>query len=177
MYDGTVPWVTTSELREGVIRSTAKGVSRRALDRFSTLRVYPPGAVLIAMYGATIGRVARLGVAATTNQACCAFAGAIHISEAFLFHWLKAFRTQIVSMGVGGGQPNISQQMLRELRVPAPPLAEQDAIVAEVERRASQAQAVADRLIASIDKLREYRQALITAAVTGQLDVTRERAA
>jgi type I restriction enzyme S subunit len=64
---GTIPWVTTSELREGVITETVKCVTDGALRAFTALRIYPVGSLVIAMYGATIGRLGILGVAATTN--------------------------------------------------------------------------------------------------------------
>lgn len=69
-YDGDVCWVTTSELREKVITDTEKKISQEALKNFSALKVFPEGALAIAMYGATIGRLGIFGVAAATNQAC-----------------------------------------------------------------------------------------------------------
>src|SRR6266700_3846840 len=73
-YDGDVPWVTTSELRETLITKTKESVTRSDLSAYSALRLYPAGTLLFAMYGATIGRLGILGIAATLNQACCAFA-------------------------------------------------------------------------------------------------------
>ena len=70
-YDGTNLWVTTGELREGVILDTTKKVTDKALYDLPTLRIHPKGSVVIAMYGATIGRLGILGNNATTNQACC----------------------------------------------------------------------------------------------------------
>ena len=68
-----VPWVTTSELRESLVTATLQDVTEEAVAAVSSLRIHPRGAVVIAMYGATIGRLGVLGVDATMNQACCAF--------------------------------------------------------------------------------------------------------
>ena len=72
-YGGTIPWITTSELRESVVYSTKKTLTDRALSDFATLSVYPEGSVAVAMYGATIGRIGILGVPAAVNQGCYVF--------------------------------------------------------------------------------------------------------
>src|SRR5688572_25912601 len=72
-YDGDVPWVTTSELRENSIYDTQIKVTKEALSDYSTLKLYKKGALIMAMYGATIGRLGILKVDATVNQACCVF--------------------------------------------------------------------------------------------------------
>ena len=73
-YNGDIPWVNTSELRDGYITDTSKRLTSRALEDMSALHLYQPGTLLVALYGATIGRVGILQLAATTNQACCALA-------------------------------------------------------------------------------------------------------
>ena len=108
-YDGETPWVTTSELREETIRETAKSVSAAALREHPALRLYPEGALVIAMYGATIGRLGILGIPATVNQACCVFAEETRLRARFVYYWLRAFREVLVSHSAGGGQPNLSQ--------------------------------------------------------------------
>lgn len=112
-FDGSIPWVTTAELRETVIESTLRTITQRAVRDFPTLRIYPPGTLLVAMYGATIGRLGILGTSAATNQACCAFAQARSLDPKFLFYWLAAFKAQILELATGGGQPNINQEKLR----------------------------------------------------------------
>ena len=72
-YDGTIPWVTTSELRESIIFDTVQKVTEEAVASHSALKIYPAGSLAIAMYGATIGRLGMLGINATFNQACCVF--------------------------------------------------------------------------------------------------------
>ena len=70
-YGGDIPWVTTSELREKIITKASKPVTELALKEVPSLKLYPIGSLLIAMYGATIGRLGILGVEASVNQACC----------------------------------------------------------------------------------------------------------
>jgi type I restriction enzyme S subunit len=175
-YDGEVPWITTSELREGIVRSTQKMLTRRALRDFSSLKLHPQGSVAVAMYGATIGRLGILGIAATVNQACCVFSSPKGIDPFFWFYWLQMRRPYLVSLGYGGGQPNLSQDLLRSIRLPTPPDVEQRAIVAFLDREMARIDALVARIRNAIDGLNEFRTALISAAVTGRIDVRGEAA-
>src|SRR5699024_10255919 len=112
-----VPWVTTSELRENTIFSTSKNVTKEAVSQVSGLTVHPTGSVLIAMYGATIGRLGILGVEATTNQACCVFSGPEKVDSKFFYYTLLGQRDDIIQEGQGGGQPNINQGLLRRWKI------------------------------------------------------------
>lgn len=170
-YGEGTPWVTTGELREGTITQTTKSVTALALTNFSTLRVYSPGTLLIAMYGATIGRLALLGVPACTNQACCAMENPVGIETKFAFYALLAAKEHILVLAVGGGQPNINQDTLRSLRLPTPPMTEQHSIVQYLDTETSKIDALAAKAREMIDILKERRQALISAAVTGKIDV------
>ena len=170
-YDGETPWVTTSELREETIRETAKSVSATALREHPALRLYPEGALVIAMYGATIGRLGILGIPATVNQACCVFAEETRLRASFVYYWLRAFRKVLVSHSAGGGQPNLSQQDLRNLRIPAPAIQEQDRIAEYLDAEDAVFRGLTAEIESAIERLREYRTALITAAVTGKIDV------
>jgi restriction endonuclease S subunit len=163
--------VTTAELRETVITETAKCVTAVALREHSALKVFPPGTVLVAMYGATVGRVGVLGVPAATNQACCAITGDGDLSRSFLYWWLRIHRSGLLEMAYGSGQPNISQDTIRSLRVPAPDLPTQEAIAQELSDAADRNRQVTGILTRQIDLLVEHRQALISAAVTGEMEV------
>ena len=171
-YGGTTPWVTTGELRETVITESVKSVSREALSKFSALKVYPMGSLVVAMYGATIGRLGILGTPATTNQACCALSGERGLTVKFTYYWLMAFKDQVIALyATGGGQPNISQEVIASLRVPAPGLPEQKRIAEFLDREVSQFAALISEAEQVVDLLQERRSALISAAVTGKIDV------
>ncbi|MDT0157239.1 restriction endonuclease subunit S [Microbacterium sp. ARD32] len=167
-----VPWVTTSELRETLITETTKRVTPGAIAAVSSLRVHPAGSILIAMYGATIGRLGTLGVDATMNQACCAFSDPQGVDMRFFYYTLWGQRDDIILLAVGGGQPNISQTMLRRWRVPCPPLDEQRRIADHLDEVTGKI----DQMLAKTAELKalliERRAALITDVVTGKKQVS-----
>ena len=169
-YNGDIPWVNTSELRENIITDTSAKVTEYALKQHPILTLYPPNTLLIAMYGATIGRLGILGITACTNQACCALAEPIHINSKFCFYWLQSKRNEIIADSSGGGQKNINQEKIRSLRISAPSLHEQHLIADYLDRETTQI----DNLIAAKEQmltlLEEKREALISHAVTRGLD-------
>lgn len=169
--DAGVPWITTAELRETYIETTASRVTADALRDFSALRVYEAGSLFIAMYGATIGRLGITKVAATCNQACCVLEKSAQFDNRFLFYWLWHRRSDLVALSTGGGQPNLSQQDVREERALCPPLETQRRIAGFLDEATAQLQSQSECIERSIELLNEYRVALITAAVTGKLDL------
>lgn len=129
-YGGNIPWIKSGELRETLITNSEEFVTENALQR-TALKLIPPGAILIAMYGATVGRVGLLGIEATTNQAVCHIVPDANIADTrYLYHFMQSHAAEFVRRGVGGAQPNISQGMVRETLVPLPPLEEQKRIAA-----------------------------------------------
>ncbi|RPD49864.1 restriction endonuclease subunit S [Hymenobacter sediminis] len=170
-YDGEIPWVTTAELRETVIYDTKQKVTQLALAEHSALKLYKAGAVVIAMYGATIGRLGILGVDATLNQACCVFENPIGVDSKFFYYWLWAERPTLISLSTGGGQPNLSQDLLKQLKMPVPPLDEQRVIAAFLDERTAHLDSLIRRKEDLLKLLTEQRAALITRAVTRGLDV------
>ncbi|MGC3962651.1 MAG: restriction endonuclease subunit S [Rhodocyclaceae bacterium] len=170
--DGSIPWVTTGELREEEIYMTSKMVTTEALQKFSSLRIHPKGSLAIAMYGATIGRLGILGVDAATNQACCVLSSPRSLNVKFVFYWLRAYKQQIIQQfATGGGQPNINQEIVAALRIPAPELNEQAEIAAFLNTETARLDVLEAQAEYSITLLKERRAALIAAAVTGQIDV------
>ena len=169
-YGGGIPWVTTSELRESVVTSTEKSVTKKALRAFSALNLYPKGSIAVAMYGATIGRLGILGTEAAVNQACCVFSKPEGIEIWFWFYWLQFRRPYLISLGYGGGQPNLSQELLKSIRVPIPPLHEQRNIVHSLDRDTAKVDELVAKKERLIELLQEKRTALITRAVTKGID-------
>ena len=166
---GGTPWVTTAELRENYILNTEKQVTQEALSDFSSLRLYAPNSVMMAMYGATIGRLGMTKIAATCNQACGVFERSECFDNRFLFYWLWHRRDELIALSLGGAQPNLSQQILREELALCPPLGTQRRIVRFLDETTARIDTIADRVRRSIGYLREYRAGLITVAVTGQI--------
>ncbi len=131
-YNGTIPWLKTGDLNDSYITDTSECITELALFKTS-VRLNPIGSVLIAMYGATIGKIGILKIDATTNQACCACIPLDGILNKYIFYFLLGYRQNFIKMGAGGAQPNISKEKIINTSFPLPPLAEQKRIVAKIE--------------------------------------------
>jgi type I restriction enzyme, S subunit len=118
--DGTIPWINTGDLNDRELFDCDKKVTEFALKNHSSLKIFPANSLIIAMYGATIGKLGLLRFEATVNQACCVFCDCSEIQSKFLFYWFIGMRQHVVSMATGGGQPNISQDILRSLKLSTP---------------------------------------------------------
>lgn len=170
-YDnGQINWLQTGDLNDGLIDDTNKKITKKAITDFSTLKQYPKESIVIAMYGATIGKLGYLNIETTTNQACCVLGNPNTFSSKYGFYSFMNAKTSIISMSYGGGQPNISQDLVKSLRLSVPPLPEQTAIAAFLDRKT----ALIDQAIAikkkQIELLKERRQILIHNAVTRGLN-------
>ncbi len=130
--NGTIPWLKTGDLNNGYINEVPEFITELALKETS-VRLNPIGSVLIAMYGATIGKVGILNIEATTNQACCACLPFNGIYNKFLFYYLMSQNKNFNKMGEGGAQPNISRTKIINYLFPIPPLKEQKRIVEKIE--------------------------------------------
>jgi len=155
-YNGATPWVKSGELRENTIFKTEEYISKEAV-KYSSAKIISKGAILIAMYGATIGRVAILGIDAATNQAVC------HIipdrdkaDSKFLFYALRNTVPELLKRKAGGAQPIISQAIIKDTKIPLPPLSEQKRIAAILDKadaiRSKRGQAIhlADEFLQSV---------------------------
>ena len=131
-YDGSIPWLKTGDLTDSYITDIPEGISLLALEKTS-VRLNESGSVLMAMYGATIGKLGILTYPATTNQACCACKPVYGVETLFLFYFLMSQRTAFIKRGEGGAQPNISKEKIVTTLMPLPPLAEQHRIVQRIE--------------------------------------------
>ena len=131
-YGGKIPWFKSGELTADFIFESEETVTDAAL-RDCSLRLNQIGDVLIAMYGATIGKTAILSVVATTNQAVCACTPFLGLSNTYLLLLMKALKPYFISIGAGGAQPNISREKVVATAIGLPPLAEQSRIVTRVE--------------------------------------------
>ena len=123
-YGGNIPWVKTGELNDDYIFSSVETVSSKALQECS-LRYNKIGDILIAMYGATIGKLGIASVKLTTNQACCACTPYEGVYNIYLFYYLKEEKDRFTKLGTGGAQPNISREKIINYLIPIPPYNEQ----------------------------------------------------
>lgn len=160
---GNIKWFTTSELNDCELNDSLEHISEDAL-KSSSCKLFPSGTLLMAMYGATIGKLGILNDEAATNQACCAiFQSAIYETK-FLYYWLLKERKNIITQGCGAGQPNISQSIIKKLLVPVPPIQEQQHIVTAL----SDIDALISALNKKIEKKKLIKQGAMQQLLIGQ---------
>ncbi len=132
-FTGDIPWVKSGELPDGIVEKIEEYITAEAVTN-SSAKLFPAGTLLIALYGATVGKLGILKEDATTNQAVCAIFPTDSIDKKYLFWYLRFVRPDLVAQAIGGAQPNISQSILRMLPIPVPPPDQQKHIVAEIEK-------------------------------------------
>lgn len=133
-YNGKIPWVKSGELQDDFISRTLDTITEIGLKE-SSAKLVPKGAILIAMYGATVGKTAMLGIEAATNQAICNIIPDSRVVDSkYLWYALRAKLPELLSKRVGGAQPNINQQIVRNTRVLTPSITEQHHIVEILEQ-------------------------------------------
>ena len=131
-YGGTIPWLKTGDLNDGIVNETSEKITELGVKN-SSVKVNEPGNVLIAMYGATIGKLGIVGnQELVTNQACCGCNLFDGVHNWYLFYYLLASRKRLIDLGSGGAQPNISKNKIEKFTFPLPPLEEQSRIAAKV---------------------------------------------
>lgn len=168
--EGNINWLNTGDLNDSYIIETSKKITQTAVDEFSTLKEYPIDSIVIALYGATIGKLGHLKIPTTTNQACCVISGSDKIQQRFLFYYFLAARDYIISLSYGGGQPNISQDLIRQLYIPTPINDEQKIIISFLDHKTTQIDTLIEKKEQLVEKLTLKRQAIINEAVTKGLN-------
>ena len=144
-YNGNIPWLKTGDLNDGYITHIPEYITEKALNETS-VKLNPTGSVLIAMYGATIGKIGILTFPATTNQACCACEVFNGIDREFIFLFLLSHREEFIKMGGGGAQPNISKEKIINTYIPLPPFTEQKRIINAVNKIFAQLDTIMESL-------------------------------
>ena len=160
-YGGEITWLKSGELGDCLaLKGSEEKVTKVALQKCS-FRLNQPGDVLIAMYGATIGKLAILAEPAVTNQAVCGCTPFAGILNRYLFTYLLSRRTAFHAQSEGGAQPNISKVKIVLSPFPLPPLAEQHRIVAKVDELMD----LCDRLEAAQTERESRRDRLVASSL------------
>lgn len=162
-------WLQTGDLEDGIVYDTSKKVSNIAIKECN-LTFYPIDSIIIAMYGATIGKIGILGIESATNQACCVIPVTQKQIAKYFFYEFLACKPALLIAAIGGGQPNISQDTIKKLKIVIPPIIEQAAIATYLDTYCAKI----DNLISIQQKrialLQELKQSVITHAVTKGLN-------
>ena len=167
-FDGDILWLKTGDLNDSYIYEIPEKITQKALFA-SSLKINPIGSILIAMYGATIGKVGILTQPATTNQACCACSDFKGIYNLYLFYLLIAYREYFIQLGEGGAQPNISKIKITSTYIPLPPLSEQYRIVTEIERLFSLVDIIEDNTLSLVQLFTQTKSKVLDLAIRGKL--------
>jgi type I restriction enzyme S subunit len=167
-YIGNIPWIKSGELKSNIITEAEEFISEAAVKN-SSAKVFPVGTILLALYGATIGKIAILGIPAATNQAICGIFETPFVFSKYAYYYLVNKKSYLIKQGIGGAQPNISQTILKNLDFSLPPLPEQRAIVKKLESLFSSLDAGVAELKKAQQQLKIYRQAVLKKAFEGEM--------
>ena len=162
-------FLQTGDLNDAIINDTAKKITEKAL-RDKNLKIYPQGSLVVAMYGATIGKLGLLDIDTTVNQACCVLAETNKMFMKFAFYVFFSAKRDLIFQCKGGGQPNISQDTIRNEKIPVPPLSEQSSIAAYLDGQTARIDTAIAQQQKMIDLLNERKQIIINRAVTKGLN-------
>lgn len=170
-WKGEITWYKSGELNDSYLDIESHEKITQTGLKESSATLFPKGTLLIAMYGATAGKLAILGREATTNQAVCGFFENGNILTAYLFDFLLSNRTKMIKESWGMSQPNISQTYLRNFAFALPPFEEQKAIVEKVKTLIQKCQALEQEIKTSEANAQMLMQAVLKDAFEGKPEV------
>lgn len=167
-YSGNIPWVKSGELKYNTILDTEEKVSKEAIEN-SSAKLFPKGTLLVALYGATVGKLAFLGIEASTNQAVCGVFEEPYYDHKFLYYYLMFMRPELLNQSTGGAQPNISQTILSNLPVPLCSKEEQLVVVEQIDKLFSLNDEMEKTIEENLLKSNALKQGLLQKAFEGKL--------
>lgn len=169
-YNGNIPWIKTGELNNGYIFNSEEKITELGLKN-SSAKLYPINTVIIAMYGATIGKVGILSIEATTNQACACAIVYKNILFKYVFHYLIYQKEAFINKSKGGAQPNLSQEIIKKHEIPLPPINEQQRIVNRIESLFAKLDRAKELIENTLAQFEQNKMAILHKAFTGELTV------
>lgn len=167
-YNGNIPWIKTGELNNGYIFNSEEKITELGLKN-SSAKLYPINTVIIAMYGATIGKVGILSIEATTNQACACAIVYKNILFKYVFHYLIYQKEAFINKSKGGAQPNLSQEIIKKHEIPLPPIKEQQRIVNRIESLFTKLDRAKELIENTLAQFEQNKMAILHKAFTGEL--------
>lgn len=126
-YRGSIPWIKSTDLTDTVINETSEYLTEQGL-KSSNAKIYPKDTILLAMYGQgqTRGRTGKLAIEAACNQACAALVPNERLNADYLWAWLQNSYDYVRSLGRGGQQANLNLSIIKNIKIPIPPIELQD---------------------------------------------------
>jgi len=170
-YSGSIPWIQSGDLTDSYVSKTKKTITEEALNN-SSAKMFSRGTLLVALYGATIGKLGIMKMDAATNQACCALQVSKKFFSKFTYYLMLDMRQLLISEAYGGSQPNISQETLKHQYMFIPNINEQKAIADYLDQACQNIDKTIILKQQQLDKLEAYRKSVIHEAVTKGLDKT-----
>lgn len=167
-YNGNIPWIKTGELNNGYIFNSEEKITELGLKN-SSAKLYPINTVIIAMYGATIGKVGILSIEATTNQACACAIVNKNILFKYVFHYLIYQKEAFINKSKGGAQPNLSQEIIKKHEIPLPPINEQQRIVNRIESLFAKLDRAKELIENTLAQFEQNKMAILHKAFIGEL--------
>ena len=168
---GTINWIQSGDIYgKDYIKNVSVKVTDLSIKTLGALKLYKAPFITIAMYGGSVGNIAISLIDACANQACCCLRPANWVDFKYLFYWITFCKADFLSKAEGGGQPNISQDKIKNQWFYAPEIAEQNIIANYLEKKNSEYKATVFVIQAEIKTLEEYKQSIISEAVTKGLN-------
>ena len=168
-YDGEINWIQSGDLYgKSYITETEKTITKYALHGNKSLKRYIAPFVVVAMYGASVGNIALSQIDSYTNQACCVMKGNNSLDNKYLYYFLIANKHEMLMLAIGGTQPNISQQLIKNLTIIIPKFNDQLEIVEFLDKKCSEIDSVISKKERQLDLIKEYKKSLIYECVTGK---------
>lgn len=170
LFGGNTPWIQSGDINGENLFVTKNCVSNSAIESYSALRVYQAPYLVVAMYGASVGNLSLSMIDACVNQACCVLKKPT-INLKFSFYIFKAVKDYLTRKAVGGGQPNISQETIKQLWLPIPSADEQIEISNYLDEKCRSVDALIAKKQQYITEIENYKKSLIYEYVTGKKEV------
>lgn len=171
-WDGDIPWINSGEVQNCIVKKISRYITERGLEESST-KLIPKNTTLLAMTGATCGKVGYLTFDSTANQSVMAFTEPRNCSSKFLFYYLICQNHQIEYFKTGGAQGGINVDNGKKLYINIPSKTEQEKIAKFLDEKTVQFDSIISKKEALIEKLEEAKKSLISEVVTGKVKVVK----
>ena len=165
-WNGDIPWVKISDIKGKYVTETEEFITEEGLMN-SSAKVFERGTILFSIF-ATIGKVAILDIDATTNQALVGLKINEFVDKSFLVYALIELSERISNLGKGVAQKNINISILKDVRIPLPPLTEQKQIAEKLDKFFDQIETIKEASNKIPELLKNFRQQVLTYAFTGK---------